>query len=87
MGYNWGMSTDPSQVHLTPEQQQSLADLADKAGKPWTLVFSEALGQYRVRYVESGEKRPKAVFGGAKGLFTMAADFDAPLNDFQEYEE
>lgn len=30
-------------------------------------------------------KRPK--FGSAKGKYTMALDFDAPLEDFKEYME
>ena len=31
------------------------------------------------------EKRP--VFGSAKGMFTMAPDFDEPLDDLKEYME
>ncbi len=31
------------------------------------------------------EKRP--VFGSAKGMFILAPDFDAPLDDFKEYME
>jgi len=30
-------------------------------------------------------KRKKRVAGLAKGMFKMAKDFDAPLNDFKEY--
>ena len=29
--------------------------------------------------------KPQPQFGSAKGLFTMAEDFDAPLEDFDEY--
>ena len=79
------MSTDPTQVYLNPEQQQFLAEIADKAGKPWTIVFSEALGQYRVQYAIEGGRKPKAKFGSGKGLVSMASDFDAPLDDFQDY--
>ena len=32
-------------------------------------------------------KRKKRQFGSAKGLITMAPDFDAPLDDFKEYIE
>ena len=82
------MSTDPSQVRLSPEQQQFLADVADQAGKPWTIVFSEALGQYRLSHVPNGGgKTPKAEFGSGRGLVTLANDFDAPLEDFREYSE
>ena len=32
----------------------------------------------------SGQK-PTPAFGSAKGMITMAADFDSPLTDFDEY--
>lgn len=35
--------------------------------------------------VEPSQRRPQ--FGSAKGLITMADDFDAPLMDFEEYME
>ena len=28
---------------------------------------------------------PKPVFGSAKGMFKMRADFDEPLEDFEQY--
>ena len=31
------------------------------------------------------KEKPLPVFGSAKGLFTMADDFDSPLEDFAEY--
>jgi len=34
---------------------------------------------------EKSSKKPK--FGCAKGQFTIAPDFDAPLEDFKEYME
>ena len=83
------MSTDPSQVKLSPDQQRFLAALADQAGKPWTLVFSEALGQYRVQHAENGGqgKPQKACFGSGRGLVSLADDFDAPLADLKDYSE
>lgn len=30
-------------------------------------------------------EKPRPQFGSAKGLFTMAEDFNAPLEDFDEY--
>jgi hypothetical protein len=82
------MSTDPSQVRLSPEQQRFLADLADRIGKPWSAVFDEALGQYRVEFATNGGgDRPKAVFGAGKDLVTLADDFEDSLDDFREYVE
>lgn len=31
------------------------------------------------------QEKPQPQFGSAKGLFEMAEDFDAPLEDFDEY--
>jgi prevent-host-death family protein len=31
--------------------------------------------------------KPRRQFGSGKGLFRMAPDFDAPLDDFKEYAE
>lgn len=31
------------------------------------------------------QEKPRPQFGSAKGLFVMAEDFDAPLEDFDEY--
>ena len=41
------MKTDPSQIELSPEHRASLAQLAEKTGKPWPEVLSEALRSYR----------------------------------------
>ena len=31
------------------------------------------------------QEKPRPQFGSAKGLFVIAEDFDAPLEDFDEY--
>lgn len=39
-----------------------------------------------VKLVPLPEKRPKRRLGGAKGIVkSMAKDFDAPLEDFEDY--
>lgn len=58
------------------------------------LLRSEQLKQELLLFVEflltkqfsetSVEKR-MPTFGSAKGTFVMAADFDAPLEDFKDY--
>ena len=82
------MSTDPSQVQLSPEQQRILAEMADRSGKPWPAVFDEALVQYRAMSITNGGgRKPKAVFGSGRGLIVLADDFDAPLEDSRNYVE
>jgi antitoxin (DNA-binding transcriptional repressor) of toxin-antitoxin stability system len=43
--------------------------------------------QHIVKLVPVSGTKPVPQFGSAKGLITMAADFDAPLEDFNEYAE
>ncbi len=38
-----------------------------------------------VRLVPLTSARPARIFGSAKGLIEMSADFDAPLPDFDDY--
>lgn len=38
-----------------------------------------------VKLVSVSSVKPKPQFGSAKGLITMADDFDEPLEDFKEY--
>lgn len=37
------------------------------------------------KLVAVNNAKPRPQFGSAKGMFTMADDFDAPLEDFEEY--
>lgn len=37
------------------------------------------------KLVAVNSEKPRPQFGSAKGMFTLAADFDAPLEDFDEY--
>ncbi|RJP33415.1 MAG: DUF2281 domain-containing protein [Candidatus Omnitrophota bacterium] len=47
------------------------------------FIVKNAKQQIRLTPVFANKKRP--VFGCAKGAFIMADDFDAPLDDFNEY--
>ena len=43
--------------------------------------------QHIVKLVPVSGMKPVPQFGSAKGLIVMAEDFDAPLEDFDEYAE
>ena len=50
------MAVDPKTIALTEAQKRALAEVSDKAGKPWTDVFSEALSRYRAQTEANGMK-------------------------------
>jgi prevent-host-death family protein len=42
-------------------------------------------GKPLVKLVPVSQAKPCPVFGSAKGMISMSDDFDAPLEDFQDY--
>jgi antitoxin (DNA-binding transcriptional repressor) of toxin-antitoxin stability system len=66
------------------EAKMHLVDLieAAAAGEEVFITKDEKLS---VQLVPRTLKRRKRQFGSAKGLISMAPDFDEPLEDFQEY--
>jgi antitoxin (DNA-binding transcriptional repressor) of toxin-antitoxin stability system len=67
------------------EAQDRLPELMDDAAEGEEVVIARADGSaFRLVPVEMA---PRPRFGSARGLFTMADDFDAPLEDFREYEQ
>ena len=64
--------------------QANLSDLIEDAihGKE---VFITKDGKPLVKLVPVSQPKPRTVFGIAKGLISMSDDFDAPLEDFQDY--
>ena len=66
------------------EAKTKLLDLIAEAIKG-EAVFITQDGRQAVQLVpvEHSEARPR--FGSAKGLIAMSDDFDAPLEDFDEY--
>lgn len=67
------------------EAQDRLPELMDEAAGGEEVVIARADGSaFRLVPVEMA---PRPRFGSARGLFTMADDFDAPLEDFREYEQ
>jgi antitoxin (DNA-binding transcriptional repressor) of toxin-antitoxin stability system len=67
------------------EAQDRLPELMDEAEGGEEVVIARADGSaFRLVPIEMA---PRPRFGSARGLFTMADDFDAPLEDFREYEQ
>jgi len=46
------MATNPSDIQLTEADKQRVATIADREGKPWTVVLQEALTTYGERSSE-----------------------------------
>lgn len=76
----WG---DMQQVTLD-EAKARLVDLleAAAAGEEVYITKDEEMS---VQLVPRPARKRKRRFGSAKGLISMAPDFDAPLEDFKEY--
>ncbi len=67
------------------EAQDRLPELMDDDAGGEDVVIARADGSaFRLVPVEMA---PRPRFGSARGLFTMADDFDAPLEDFREHEQ
>jgi antitoxin (DNA-binding transcriptional repressor) of toxin-antitoxin stability system len=66
------------------EAKTHLLDLIDAAVNGEEVVIAKD-EQHLVKLVPVSRARPRPQFGSAKGLITMADDFDEPLEDFAEY--
>ena len=68
------------------EAKITLPDLIEAAvGGDEVLIAKD--DQHIVKLVPVSGTKPVPQFGSAKGLIAMAEDFDAPLEDFDEYAE
>ena len=66
------------------EAQTHLTDLINAAFKGKTVLIAKNKRQL-VQLVPVMHTAKRRHFGSAKGLITMADDFDAPLADLNEY--
>jgi len=66
------------------EAKRDLPDLIN-AAIAGEEVFITKDKEYKVKLVSVKKKQRHPQFGSAKGLITMADDFDAPLENFKEY--
>ena len=72
-------------VQVTAEEAQDhLADLIAKAMKGETVVITQD-GHQTVQLVPVERRASRPQFGSARGLITIADDFDEPLEEFDEY--
>jgi len=67
-----------------PEAQQRLAELIAEATQGEAVIIIQDEGP-AVQLVPVAPSQPRPRFGSAKGKIKMADDFDAPLEDFDEY--
>jgi antitoxin (DNA-binding transcriptional repressor) of toxin-antitoxin stability system len=71
------------------QARQSLPDLVSAAVEGEEVILLADGDRPAVRLVPVGAfaGTPRARFGSARGLISMAEDFDAPLPDFEPYSE
>ncbi len=74
------------QTMTLDEARTHLVDLIEAAAAG-EEVFIKKNEDLAVQLVPRPVKRRKRQFGSAKGLISMAPDFDEPLEDFKEYME
>jgi antitoxin (DNA-binding transcriptional repressor) of toxin-antitoxin stability system len=70
---------------VTPDEAKSeLLQLIEAALHGEQVVIAQD-DDHAVQLIPMPSKRRSRRAGTAKGLFTIHPDFDAPLNDFEEY--
>ena len=74
----------PVSVEQTPTIQ--LPELIDSVINGEEVVFTQN-DLPVAKLVAVHQVKPRPQFGSAKGLFVMSDDFDAPLEDFDEYQK
>ena len=65
------------------EAKTNLPDLIEAAVKGEEVVIAE--GDQLVRLVPVPGAKPRPRFGSAEGFVNLSADFEEPLEDFEEY--
>jgi antitoxin (DNA-binding transcriptional repressor) of toxin-antitoxin stability system len=66
------------------EAKSNLPDLIDAAINGEEVVIAKD-EQHVVKLVPISRARPRPQFGSARGLISIADDFDEPLKDFADY--
>jgi prevent-host-death family protein len=72
-------------VHIDiTEAQQRFLELIQAAARGESIVITKDTHPL-VQIIAAHEETAQPTFGSARGLITIAEDFDAPLDDFREY--
>ncbi len=72
------------EVSVEKTQSTQLHDLIESVVNGEEVIFTkDDLPVAKLIAVRNGKPQPK--FGSAKGMFSMADDFNEPLEDFDEY--
>lgn len=66
------------------DAKSNLPDLIDAAVNGEEIVIAKD-DKHLVKLVPLSQAKPRPQFGSARGLISMADDFDEPLEDFAEY--
>ena len=72
------------QLSVKTSSNIPLAELIDSVVKGDEIVFTEN-DQPVAKLVAVRPEKPRPQLGSAKGLIILSDDFDAPLEDFDEY--
>jgi len=72
------------QVSVEKTSTIPLPELIDSVVNGDEIVFTQD-NQPVAKLIAYGHNKPRPQFGSAKGLITIADDFDEPLEDFDEY--
>lgn len=67
------------------EAQQRFLELIQAAERGESVIITKDAHPV-VQLLATTREKAKPLFGSAQGLLTIAPDFDAPLDDFREYE-
>lgn len=67
------------------EAKERLAELIEAAVKGETVFITRDDGEQAVQLVPVVHAKRRRKAGSAQGLIVMSEDFDAPLEDFEEY--
>lgn len=73
------------EISIEKNSTITLNELIDSVKAGEEVVFTES-DQPVAKMIGVTNGKPTPRFGSAKGLFTMAEDFDAPLSDFDDYQ-
>jgi prevent-host-death family protein len=73
-------------AYSLPDAKSHLKELVEEAIQGKTILI-QSDGEHIVQLVPVPQTKKPRKAGSARGQITMAADFDTPLADFDEYME